>query len=71
MMDKLLWGAMNLVIVTLISTMAATALFCAHTGVLNIFSGNIHGGIILLTLSAGLAGGSGLMIKYRNDLVDR
>jgi hypothetical protein len=71
MFDRFLWGAMNAAVVTLITSLAAGSLVCAHSGVLNLCAGLHQTGIGLLLAAAGLAGAAGLLIKNRNDLVDR
>lgn len=71
MIDKLLWGALKGVIMTLISVLAACALVCAHTGVLRLCCGGTRAGVGLLGVAGALVGAACLMIKHRNDLVDR
>jgi len=69
--DKLLSGVLNLVIVGMITLMAAAALLCAHTGVLRICAGSRQTGIELIAGAAGLSIAAWFIIKHRNDLVDR
>lgn len=71
MMDRILSGTLNFVIVTLIAGLSAAALACAHWGALRILSGVWAGGAGLLGGSAVLASAAWLLIRNRNDLVDR
>lgn len=71
MMDRILSGTLNLVIVTLIATLSAAALACGHWGVLRILCGNWEGGTALLCGAAALTIAAWILIRNRNDLVDR
>ena len=71
MVDRILSGMLNLVIVTLISTLSAAALGCAHWGALRILGGTWYAGAALLVTSVGLAMAAWMLIRNRNDLVDR
>lgn len=71
MADRLLAGVLNLVIMSLISAMAGAALFCAYSGVLDIFSAVPRTGVALLISALALSIGAALTINYRNDLVDK
>jgi hypothetical protein len=69
--DKLLWGMLNLVIVGMITLLAAAALVCAHTGVLRLCAGVRQTGFGLLAGAGAFSIAAGMLIKHRNDLVDR
>ena len=71
MVDRFLSVALNVVIVTLISTLSAAALACAHWGALRLLNGTWGGGGALLISSAALTVASWMLIRNRNDLVDR
>ena len=71
MMDRMIAGAMNFVIVTMIAVLSAASLACGHWGVLRMFSDNWTGGVVLMAVAAGLASATWLLIRNRNDLVDR
>jgi hypothetical protein len=69
--DKLLSGTLNLVIMGMITLLAGATLVCAHTGLLRICAGTRSSGAILIGTAGMLALATGLVIKFRNDLVDR
>ena len=53
-----------------ITLMAGATLVCAHAGVLRLCMGSPTAGATFLGVSAALAIGASLLIRYRNDLVD-
>jgi hypothetical protein len=69
--DKLLSGALNLVIMGMITLLAGATLVCAHSGVLRICAGARGSGGVLLGVAAMLSLATWMIIKFRNDLVDR
>ena len=71
MIDRLVSGALHLVVMTIIATLAAGALVCAHWGVLLLIGGATRGGWGLLAGGAAAAVATAALIRYRNDLVDR
>jgi hypothetical protein len=71
MIDRVLAGALNFVIVTMIAVLSAASLACGHWGVLRMFGGNWPGGVVLVAVSALLALSAWMLIRNRNDLVDR
>ena len=71
MIDRLLWIALSVVIMGLISGASAGALACAHWGILRILSGLPLEGTRYLAGAAGLATTSFFLIRNRDDLVDR
>lgn len=71
MLDKLVSGALHLVVMTIIATLAAGALVCAHWGVVLMIGGAAKGAWGLLAGGAAAAAATAVLIRYRNDLVDR
>ena len=71
MIDRVLAGALNFVIVSMIAVLSAASLACAHWGVLRMFSGNWTGGAVLVAVALVLASATWFLIRNRNDLVDR
>ena len=71
MIDRVLAGALNFVIVSMIAVLSAASLACGHWGVLRMFSGNWSGGTVLVGIALVLAIATWLLIRNRNDLVDR
>ena len=71
MIDRVLALALNLVIVAMISTLSAASLACAHWGVLRMLAGTVGQGVGLVGGSAMLAMAGWLLIRHRNELVDR
>ena len=49
---------------------AGATLVCAHAGILRLCMGTPGPGVTFLGMAAGLAIGAGVLIRYRNDLVD-
>ena len=70
MLNRLISGALRTLIMSAIMLMAGATLVCAHAGVLRFCMGTPRAGIILLGVSAALAIGAWVLIRYRNDLVD-
>lgn len=70
MLNRLISGALRTVIMSAITLMAGATLVCAHAGVLRLCMGATRAGATFLGIAAGLAIGSGVLIRYRNDLVD-
>lgn len=71
MIDRVLAGALNFVIVGMIALLSAASLACGHWGALRMLSGNWTGGGVLLGVAAVFAVATWLLIRNRNDLVDR
>lgn len=71
MVDWMIGRTLSLVIMTMIVALAATALICAHWGLLALIGGAAGQGARILLAAAALAVAAGLMIRHRNDLVDR
>jgi hypothetical protein len=71
MIDRLLSGALNTVIMTLIGALAAAALVCAHGGALRLMGGAASSsiGFFIAAIGSGIA--AALLIRHRNDLADR
>lgn len=70
MIDRFVSGALHLVVMSIIATLAAGALVCAHWGLLLLIGGTSKGGCGLLAGGAGAAIAAALLIRYRNDLVE-
>lgn len=70
MANRLISGALRVVIMSAIMLMAGATLVCAHAGILRLCMGTPREGIAFLGISAGLAIGAAVLIRYRNDLVD-
>jgi len=68
--DRLVSGALHLVVMTIIATLAAGALVCAHWGLLLLIGGTSTGGCGLLAGGSTAAIAAALLIRYRNDLVE-
>jgi hypothetical protein len=71
MLDRLLSGALNLLVMSMITLIAAAALVCAHGGLLQICAGASKSGAGMLTAAASLSVAAGFLIRNRNDLADR
>ena len=71
MIDRILTGALHLVVMTIITALAAVALACAHWGALRLIGGTMGSGCGLLIAGGASAVAAALLIRYRNDLVDR
>ena len=71
MVDRLISIALNLTIMGLITALAAASLICGHTGLLRILEAAPGRGAPLLGAAAASAVAALLVIRYRNDLVDR
>lgn len=70
MLNRLISGALRTVVMSAIMLMAGATLVCAHAGVLRLCMGMSQAGITFLGISAALAFGAWVLIRYRNDLVD-
>jgi hypothetical protein len=71
MLNRILYSALNLTVMTAIALLAAATLICAHSGVLRLLSGAGPAGGILLGTASLLALAATFMIRNRNDLADR
>ena len=70
-MNRLVHWFLNLIIMTSIVALCASALICAHCGALQLLSGGGALGGRLLGIAGGLALASMFMIRNRNDLAER
>jgi hypothetical protein len=70
MLDRLLYMALRVTIVSLTGAVAAGALVLAYFGFLQALQGKIVAGPIDLVVGVGMAFGSWLLARNRNDLAD-
>lgn len=70
MLNRLVSGALRMLIMSAIMLLAGATLVCAHSGVLRLCMGMPRAGVTYLGIAAGLAIGAWVLIRYRNDLVD-
>jgi hypothetical protein len=71
MLDRLLNSALWLVVMGLISLTAIFSLLLGFRGLFNVCAGRYPAGGLTVMLGVILAGGSFLLCRYCNDLMDR
>ncbi len=71
MMDRLLVTLLNLTVVTLITAVAAASLILGYSGLLLLLGAHFVGGSAYMTAATGFALGALVLVRNRNDLVDR
>jgi len=70
MLDRLVSRLLRAVIMSMIASLAAGTVICAHFAALRLFGGAFGAAAGLLGGGAALTIAVGLMIRYRNDLID-
>jgi hypothetical protein len=71
MLDRLLNGILWLTIMALITSTAGAALILGYRGVFGLCAGRYPTGGVALAVGVALAGGSYLLCRNANDLMDR
>ena len=71
MFNRMLSGALWLVVVGMITATAGAALILGYRGVFDLCAGRLNVGSITLAIGVALAGGSYLLARHGNDLMDR
>lgn len=69
-MDRLLTGSTRFLILSLIAASAAGACIVGYCALLALISARPADGLARLIAAAALAGGSLILIRYRDELVD-
>ncbi len=70
MQHRIIWGSMRLTIVTLMAAVALLTCVLAYQGLYLELSGAFAAGTARLGGAAALAAATGLLMRYREDLVD-
>lgn len=71
MLDRLLNGALWLMVMSLITSTAGAALILGYRGIFTLCAGRYPGGATSLAAGVGLAVASYLLSRHGNDLMDR
>jgi hypothetical protein len=68
MIDRWIFRTLTLMVLTMISTLAAAALVMLYFGLLELLAGHVSRAVVLIVLSPLLVWISFLLIRYREDL---
>ena len=71
MVDKLVARGLTLVIVGLIAVTAGAALTCGYHGLLDVLGGQLTPGSVRLGVCPAFGAAAALLIRYKDDLMDR
>ena len=71
MFDRLLNSALWLTVMGMISISGGAALLLGYRGLFSLCAGHYNTGAISVAIGTGLAGGTYLLCRHCNDLMDR